>query len=141
MENKIIENIYQEIADQIGRMIPEKWSSVYLYAEKWGDYDTVYFYYYPERDHKAHLHYEIAEQFQGGSTEFDHQEDDLRDTIIRLYEQYTSQDPEPWTHMTFILKHTGEFRIDYGYENLSGMGPIEKRRLWKEKHSIKSCDV
>jgi hypothetical protein len=132
---EVMETIYQKIADQIKGMIPEKWSSVYLYAEKWADYDTVYFYYYPEADHKARLHYEIIERFQVDSTEFDHLEDDLRDTIILLYEKQMSQE-EPWISMTFILKSTGEFRIEYGYQDLSLLGPVEKRRLWKEKHSI-----
>ncbi|WP_424237439.1 immunity protein YezG family protein [Bhargavaea ginsengi] len=131
-----METIYQEIANQIKRMIPEKWSSVYLYAEKWADYDTFYFYYYPKDDRKARLHYEITEQFQVNSTEFDQLEDDLRDTVLQLYEKQISQEEEPWTSMTFILKSTGEFRIEYGYQDLSLLGPVEKRRLWKEKHSI-----
>lgn len=133
---EVMETIYQKIADQIQRMIPEKWSSVYLYAEKWADYDTFYFYYYPEDDHKARLYFEITEQFQVNSTEFDQLEDDLRDTVLQLYEKQISQEEEPWTSMTFILKSTGEFRIEYGYQDLSLLGPVEKRRLWKEKHSI-----
>ena len=78
-----METIYQKIADQIQKMIPEKWSSAYLYAEKWADYDTVYFYYYPENDIKALLHYEITERFQVDSTEFEHLEDKLRDAIAQ----------------------------------------------------------
>ena len=131
-----MENIYQEIVDQIKRMIPEKWVSVYLYAEKWADYDTVYFYYYPEDDHKARLHYEITEQFQIEPAEFDHLEDELRDTIILLYEKQMRQEAETWTSMTFILKNTGDFQIEYGYQNLSHLGPVEKRKFWKEKYSI-----
>ena len=131
-----METIYQKIADQIQKMIPEKWSSAYLYAEKWADYDTVYFYYYPENDIKALLHYEITERFQVDSTEFDQLEDDLRDTVLQIYEKQMSQEEEPWTSMTFILKSTGKFRIEYGYQDLSLLGPVEKRRLWKEKHSI-----
>lgn len=131
-----METIYQKIADQIQKMIPEKWSSAYLYAEKWADYDTVYFYYFPENDNKARLHYEITEQFQVNSTEFDQLEDDLSDKVLQLYEKQMSQEEEPWTSMTFILKSTGEFRIEYGYQDLSLLGPVEKRRLWKEKHSI-----
>lgn len=133
---EVMETIYQKIADRIQRMIPEKWSSVYLYAEKWAGYDTVYFYYYPENDNKALLHYEITEQFQVDSTEFKHLEDELRDTIMLLYEKQMRLEAELWTGMTFILKSTGEFRIEYGYQDLSLLGPVEKRRLWKEKHSI-----
>ena len=45
MTDEKLNVFYQQIADAVIEMVPEKWSLVKLYAEMWDDFSTIYFYY------------------------------------------------------------------------------------------------
>ncbi len=47
---------------------------------------------------------------------------------------FKNQKQEKWTSLTFILENTGEFNIEYNYEDISEQDSYEQRIIWKYKH-------
>lgn len=48
MDTERLEELYQQGATLVRRMIPEQWDKFYLYAEISEESQQVFFYYYPE---------------------------------------------------------------------------------------------
>jgi uncharacterized protein (TIGR01741 family) len=134
--NDRIANIYQEIAETLNDLIPEKWEKVHLYAEGWEGYSTEYFYYKPATGEMAVLSYDIPKRFGLDEEDFENREDKLRKLALTLQQIFLEQGQEPWSNLTFILEHSGKFHIEYGYEDMSEIDPGEQREAWKAKYGI-----
>ncbi|WP_336511071.1 immunity protein YezG family protein [Bhargavaea massiliensis] len=134
--NDRIANFYQEIAETLNDLIPEKWVNVHLYAEGWEGYSTEYFYYKPATGETPVLSYDIPERFTLDEEDFEDKEDKLRKLALSLQQMFIEQGQEPWSNMTFILERNGKFHIEYGYEGMSEVDPGEQREAWKAKYGI-----
>ncbi|MDR9798430.1 DUF600 family protein [Aeribacillus pallidus] len=134
METKKMEQIYQKIANTLVKMIPEDWSKVYLYAELREGYKKVFFYYYPENGVKPVYSLDINDLFYVNEEEYDGLENDLYNCFSKLREEFIEQDQEPWTNLTFILDNTGKMKINYGYEDISHLSPVEKQEKWEAEY-------
>lgn len=98
-----MEQLYQNIANTLVGMIPEGWSKIYLYAELREGYKKVFFYYYPINGVKPVYSLDINDLFHINEEEYDGLENDLYNCFSKLREEFTEQDQEPWTNLTFIL--------------------------------------
>ncbi|WP_419893141.1 immunity protein YezG family protein [Oceanobacillus kimchii] len=133
METKNMEEIYQEVADILVNMVPEEWNRILLYAEIREGYRKVFFYYYTNNNPIYSL--DIPDLFQIDEDSFESLEDDLYNCFSALWNEFKSQDvQEPWTSLTFILDNSGKMNIDYGYEDISELSPVEKQDDWEEKY-------
>ncbi|WP_010531721.1 immunity protein YezG family protein [Lentibacillus jeotgali] len=126
--------IYQEVANILNSMIPEEWEEVLLYAEVREGFSQVYFYYYPLNSVEPVYSLDIDEVFDIDSSEFNAMDQNLDDCFRRLWEEFKMQDQAPWTYLTFMLDNTGQMKISYSYEDVSHLGPAEKRKSWIEKN-------
>ncbi|PLR81667.1 cytoplasmic protein [Bacillus canaveralius] len=134
METKKMEQLYQQIANTLVNMIPEEWNKIYLYAELREGYKKVFFYYYPESGVEPIYSLDITEKFVVNENEFDELENDLYGFFSELQEEFKIQEQEQWTNLTFILDNTGQMKINYGYEDLSQIGPVEKQERWEAEY-------
>lgn len=126
--------IYQEIAVKINEIIPEGWDKVFAYAEVQEDVSKVGFYYYPEgKDTPIHV-LEIVELFEIDENEIDQLRYKLSDLFEELWREFLKSNQEAWTNLTFILESTGQFKIDFDYEDLTEVDDFERQIIWRYKY-------
>lgn len=119
--------IYQEIAVKINGIIPEGWDKVFAYAEVQEDVSNVGFYYYLEgKDTPIHV-LEIVELFEIDENEMDQLRYKLSDLFEELWRDFLKSNQEAWTNLTFILESTGQFIIDFDYEDLTEVDGFERQ--------------
>jgi len=134
METNKMEQLYQEIANILVNIVPEEWKKILLYAEYREGYKKVYFYYFPETGDKPIYSLDIVDLFTIDEDELEELEDELYKCFSRLWEEFKEQEQERWTNLTFILENTGKMKINYGYENLSEISPVEKQDKWEAEY-------
>jgi uncharacterized protein (TIGR01741 family) len=134
METYKMEYIYQQIANTLVNMIPEAWEKILLYAEFREGYKKIFFYYYPETGGEPVYSLDITDLFNVDENEFDQLENELYNCFFRLREEFKEQEQEQWTSLTYILDHTGRMKINYGYDDLSEMSPVEKQEKWENEY-------
>ncbi|WP_208590071.1 immunity protein YezG family protein [Gracilibacillus suaedae] len=134
METKKMEQTYQQIANTLVNIVPEEWERILLYAEYREGYRKIFFYYYPQTGIKPVYSLDIIDFFNIEEEEYDQLEDELYECFTMLWEEFKEQGQEQWTNLTFILDNTGKMKIDYGYEDISEISPVEKQDRWEAKY-------
>ncbi|MFS0749856.1 immunity protein YezG family protein [Oceanobacillus sp. 1P07AA] len=134
METRKMEIQYQKAANLLVDMIPEPWEKVFLYAEIREGYSQVYFYYYPENQGAPVYNIDIPDIFDVNIKEYKGLKHDLYYCFEELLNEFSNQGHELWTSLTFILDNSGKMNIDYGYEDISEISPVEKQDKWEEKY-------
>lgn len=134
MKTKKMEEFYPQIADLLNQMIPEEWSRILLYSEIREGFSQVYFYYYPKLEDKPIYSLDIVDIYDIDKRNYKNLKQRLYDYFERLWEEFETQGQEPWTHLTFILDSTGKMKIEYGYEDISQISPVEKQEKWESKY-------
>lgn len=134
MESKIMEQTYQQIANTLLNIIQEDWKQVLLYVEIREGYKKVYFYYYPEAGGSPVYSLDIVELFKMVESVYDGLENELYQYFSTLNKEFLEQGQEKWTNLTFILENTGKMKINYGYDDLSQMSPVEKQDRWEAEY-------
>lgn len=134
METKIMEQRYQQVADILVNMIPEEWDKILVYAEIREDYKKVFFYYYTQLREKPVYSLDIPEAFDISEDEFDELENELYNSFTKLWEEFRVQNQEQWTNLTYMLERTGKMKIDYGYEDIAELNPVEKQDKWEAEY-------
>ncbi|MDQ0218079.1 DUF600 family protein [Peribacillus cavernae] len=133
MDTQITEEIFQKAAQIMNEMIPEEWEKIYLYAQISEDHGTVFFYYFPVGGNKPVYSLNVPKSFNLDEDEFINLRTELDDCFFELWEEIRGSDQEQWTCLTFILENTGNFKIEYGYEDLTENDPIETQVIWEYK--------
>lgn len=133
METEMNE-IYQEIALTVNEIIPEKWDKVYIYAEVQEDVSKVGFFYFPEGKDKPINVLDIADLFDIDEEYVDDLRYKIDDCFEDLWNLFVKNGQDVWTNLTFILESSGEFKIDYDYEDLTDVDDFERQIIWKYKY-------
>lgn len=134
MDTKKMEQLYQQIANTLVNIVPEEWKKIFLYAEYREGYKKVFFYYYPIRGVKPVYSLDITDLYNIDEDEFDELENELYDYFSRLWWEFKEQEQEQWTNLTFILENTGKMKMNYGYEDISELNPLEKQDKWEAEY-------
>lgn len=129
-----MEQTYQQIANTLVNIVPEAWNKIFLYAEYRDGYKKVFFYYYPESGVKPVYSLDITDLFSINEDEFDELENKLYQCFSELWEEFKEQEQELWTNLTFILDNTGKMKINYGYEDISQLSPVDKQEKWEAEY-------
>ncbi|ALA53236.1 MULTISPECIES: immunity protein YezG family protein [Shouchella] len=133
MEAKM-EQIYQQIADTLVNIVPEEWKQILLYAEYREGYKKIFFYYYPETRIKPVYSLDITDLFHMNEDKYHELENKLYHCFSRLWEEFKEQEQQQWTNLTYTLDNTGRMKINYGYEDLFELSPVEKQEKWEAEY-------
>ncbi|MBM7839115.1 uncharacterized protein (TIGR01741 family) [Alkalihalobacillus xiaoxiensis] len=134
MDTKVMETIYQKIANTLTTIIPEEWERVYVYAEMREGYKRVFFYYFPKGRKEPIYSLDISDRFLLDEDEYESKEYELYKIFFELRKEFQDQGQEPWNALTFILDDTGKMKIDLVYEDVSQTSPVDKRSFWESKY-------
>lgn len=137
METGKMEHFYQKAANILIDMIPEDWDKVLLYAEIREGYSQIYFYYYPSHQHNGNrpvYSLDIMDIFEIDINYHRDRKRELYECFEELWNEFKIQGQEQWSNLTYILESTGRMNIQYGYEDISQMNPVEKQEQWEAKY-------
>ena len=134
METSKMEVIYPKIANELLNMIPEEWQKVLVYSEVRDGYERMYFYYYTKSEVKPIYSLDIIDIFDIDEDLLEEKEMNLYRYFRELWEEFRNQGQKQWTYLTFILESTGKMNIEYGYENVSEVSPVDKQNEWMKKY-------
>ncbi|MBC1417824.1 immunity protein YezG family protein [Listeria fleischmannii] len=109
--------LYQEIAERINQMIPERWSDFYFYAQISKTGGGIYFYYKSEQHGDYIYNLDIPNLFKIDSSNFKKNEYELYKTSKKIQEVFKNNHQELWYSFTMSLESTGKFKIHYDYTN------------------------
>lgn len=134
MDTKKMEKIYQQIADTLINMVPEEWKKIFLYAEYREEYKKIFFYYYPNSEENPVYSLDITDIYNIDENKFEELENELYNYFYALWMEFEEQKQEKWTNLTFILDNTGKMKINYGYDDISELSPVEKQDKWEAEY-------
>ena len=129
-----MEAIYQKVANILVEMIPEEWEKILLYAEVREGFSQVFFYYYPVNQEQPVYSLDIVDMFNIDKPLHRKLKQELYDCFEELWNEFTVQDQELWTSLTYILDNMGKMKLNYGYEDISEISPDEKQDKWEAEY-------
>ena len=120
MENEI----YQSVVEELVKYLPTGWEKVDLYAEATEEHCCAFFYtmingeyiYIYDLPNKYDMNIEYLE--------------DLSMNLLPIL--LPDQQEKKWFSMSFYLKNTGEFNVEYDYEKPSNI--VQYREDWDDRH-------
>src|SRR5699024_10562659 len=138
MNSEHLESIYQKIAVQLNKIIPDSWEKVMVYSEVDEYSNSTVFFYYPKNQQKPiySLDIEDIEDMEGiDEDKIDGQLNILDNLFRELWTEFKRNNQEPWTNLTFELYSTGKFDIEFDYTILEDSNYYHYERLiiWKYK--------
>ncbi|QPK89545.1 antitoxin YezG family protein [Bacillus velezensis] len=136
MDTQKMGELYQRIANQINEMIPSEWEKVYLYAEILEDSSEVYFYFNIPGESEFLYSHNIPDHFNVSEDIYDDLLIELQESFEELREEYKENNPQIWTNLTLNLDRTGQFSIDYNYEDViaSELNGSQRKAIWVYKN-------
>ncbi|WP_312422434.1 immunity protein YezG family protein [Anaerospora hongkongensis] len=129
-----MKQLYQKVVNILNKMVPEEWEKIHLYAEVREGYASVFFYYYLVGGITPIHSLDITDRFIVDDDYFSDIEHQLYNTFRELLLEFKLQGQEVWTNLTLILHSDGNFKINYEYEDVSQISPVEKKEKWKAKY-------
>ncbi|MEC0406293.1 antitoxin YezG family protein [Bacillus velezensis] len=136
METQKIDLLYQKIAEQINEIIPSEWERVILYAEILDDSSEVFFYFNTPHSEDFIYSHNIPEHFHVSEEIYEGLLFDLHDLFEELRDEFKENNQDIWTNLTLNLAISGEFSIDYNYEDViqSPYTISQRQTIWTYKN-------
>ncbi|ATO10086.1 MULTISPECIES: LXG family T7SS effector immunity protein YezG [Bacillus amyloliquefaciens group] len=137
METEKMGELYQQIAEGINEIIPSEWEKVILYAEILDDSSEVFFYFNPPQSEEDFIYsHNIPEHFQVSEDLYDDLLIKLQEAFEELRKEYKENNLHIWTNLTLNLDRTGQFSIDYNYEDVIGseLNGAQRKAVWVYKN-------
>ncbi|MFC0186696.1 immunity protein YezG family protein [Fictibacillus aquaticus] len=133
MNTNNLESIYKKAAIQINTIIPEPWEKVMVYSEVDEHSDSTVFFYYPKNKKEPIYSLDIGDMEGVDEEEIDQQLNELDSIYRELWEEFKSNNQEPWTNLTFELYSTGKFDIEFDYTifDENKLNHYERLIIWK----------
>ena len=138
----VIKELHEEIQKKIFAMIPEKWSSLYLYASVIDHFDKLktgemFFYYFPKgmlKKRPVNV-YEVPSKFNIEEEQYSRLADDLYKQIKALRNVQIQSKERAWSNITIIIEKQ-KYKVIYNYEILTGesFDSIDRRLIWSYRY-------
>ena len=136
-----MQEIYKEIQTRLFKMIPEKWSKIYLYAsvvEGINNLETgeLYFYYAPKSILKKDFVnvYEVPNKFNINEESYFKRADELYKIIkrLRIATIRANETDDVWSNITISIENF-KFKVEYRYDDLnnSAYSSYDRHIIWR----------
>lgn len=126
-----IDELYQEIADVLVEIVPERWSKVYVNAQVNGMDAKAFLYYFPAKEGQAVSGDDIPVKFKAYKELYPQLLEELEITFSQLWFAVKEEDGEAFTNVTYMLTSDGEIDVIYSEE---AVNEETFRQQWKEKY-------
>ncbi|MFF2484340.1 antitoxin YezG family protein [Paenibacillus sp. NPDC058071] len=113
---KIINELYREIAETVDAMIPEEWGIFSFYAQISDDGGGTYFYYSPSQEAENYKYsLDIPDNYHIDEKEFKIKRRNLFSLARELREVFKNNEQELWYSFTLTLERTGKLKVNFDY--------------------------
>lgn len=100
----VLNQLYEDIAVTINKMIPEDWREFFFYAHVSNDGGGTYFFYSPVSNPEIHEYsLKIPQKFQIDENEFEENEMKLLNVAEKIRNIFKENDQELWYSFTLAL--------------------------------------
>lgn len=124
-EDKMADNVFNEIANELVTVLPKGWEIVHLYS--YIAKGTYEFFYYVKIDGKYIQCFDLSEKYGI-------QEDSILSVFDKLYSLLKEeQSKSKWNVCTFSLTSEGKFNMDYDYEPFPE-DEFAYKNAWEKKY-------
>lgn len=127
-----IDELYQEIADVLVEIVPEKWSKILVNAQVQGMDSSVFLYYYPAKAEEAINGTDIPTKFKAYKALYPQLIEELEVTFSQLWYAVKEQEEDTFTNVTYIIQADGEIDVKYDEQPISDAQVFED--AWKKKY-------
>lgn len=134
---KILNSLYQQIAETVNEMIQEDWLEFYFYAQISDDGGGIYFFYLPETNPERYEYsLEIPLKYQVNEREFKLNKRKLLLLAEQMRDIFKDNGQELWYSFTLNLERTGKLKVHFDYTKWfdTNYSFSEQLIIWKYKY-------
>ncbi|WP_342008074.1 TIGR01741 family protein [Bacillus sp. YBsi01] len=131
-----MQDLYQFICEKLNDIIPCEWAKVYLYAEVLNDSTMVLFYFRTPENNQIIYSQDIPSHYNVSKDIFKTLLRELRELFEELKTEHRNNNNDVWTNLTLTLDRSGEFQLDYNYDDIlaSELDGYERSAIWEYKN-------
>ncbi|OJU08951.1 MAG: hypothetical protein BGN88_07680 [Clostridiales bacterium 43-6] len=134
MIENLNESYFEKLAEALDNIIPVAWDTIIFYVEIEPDVVTHLFYFKESGNSNFTQGGDIYEKYNVSRKEYLLYVSEVSDLILEFNSEYSDQADSKWTSLTFLLESTGEFKTEFGYDNLELKSDTNRHNEWKEKY-------
>ncbi len=135
MDEQILNQYYQKIAEKIEDVIPVEWYDVALYMEDVGDASSLTMYFREEKEGEYVYMMDIPEVYGVDEDEYEERERELEEACSNLRKEFKNQEVEPWNIFEFYLNQDYTFKVNFSYEYDENISSYDRSIVWKYRQS------
>ena len=136
LETKKMQDLYQLISQKLNDIIPCEWTKIYLYAEVLDDSTMVLFHFRTLENNQIIYSQDIPSHYNVSKDIFKTLLRELRELFEELRTEDRNNNDDVWTNLTLTLDRSGEFQLDYNYDDIlaSELDGYERIAIWEYKN-------
>ncbi|MDF9765607.1 uncharacterized protein (TIGR01741 family) [Bacillus velezensis] len=136
METRKMPDLYQLISQNLNDIIPCEWTKIYLYAEVLDDSTMVLFHFRTPENNQIIYSQDIPSHYNVSKDIFKTLLRELRELFEELRTEHRNNNNDVWTNLTLTLDSSGEFQLDYNYDDIlaSELDGYERIAIWEYKN-------
>lgn len=113
-----MQDLYQIISEKLNDIIPCEWTIIYLYAEVLDDSTMVLFHFRTPENNQIIYSQDIPSHYNVSKDIFKTLLRELRELFEELRTEHRNNNDDVWTNLTLTLDRSGEFQLDYNYDDI-----------------------
>ncbi|MCC2529342.1 TIGR01741 family protein [Bacillus halotolerans] len=131
-----MQDLYQLISQKLNDIIPCEWTKIYLYAEVLDDSTMVLFHFRTPEHNQIIYSQDIPSHYNVSKDIFKTLLRELRELFEELRTEHRNNNDDVWTNLTLTLDRSGEFQLDYNYDDIlaSELDGYERIAIWEYKN-------
>ncbi|UMU13932.1 TIGR01741 family protein [Bacillus velezensis] len=128
--------MYQLISQKLNDIIHCEWTKIYLYAEVLDDSTMVLFHFRTPENNQIIYSQDILSHYNVSKDIFKTLLRELRELFEKLRTEHRNNNNDVWTNLTLTLESSGEFQLDYNYDDIltSELDGYERIAIWEYKN-------
>lgn len=136
LETRKLPDLYQLISQNLNDIIPCEWTKIYLYAEVLDDSTMVLFHFRTPENNQIIYSQDIPSHYNVSKDIFKTLLRELRELFEELRTEHRNNNNDVWTNLTLTLDSSGEFQLDYNYDDIlaSELYGYERIAIWEYKN-------
>ncbi|MEB5760257.1 TIGR01741 family protein [Staphylococcus haemolyticus] len=110
-----ISKLYNEIANDVSDMIPDKWENIYLKAYVNDESSEVFFFYTKNNENELYYSGNIPKLYNVSPAIYKDLLIEVHEKFIKLRDVFKKENQEAWTSCEFNFTNEGKLNVSFGY--------------------------
>ena len=110
-----VSKLYNEIANDVSDMIPDKWENIYLKAYVNDESSEVFFFYTKNNENELYYSGDIPNLYNVSPVIYKDLLIEVHEKFIKLRDVFKKENQETWTSCEFHFSNEGKLNVSFGY--------------------------